>query len=195
MELAALIISLVSLIGLVVAGLLLRRFLPSYMTEKGKNLASKEDLAHITTLVEGVKSQYAADIERLKAVLLSEGQVVERRRRVYEEMCLALRVFIAGHDSSSEAKDRFHAAYAAAWLWGSDDVITSLNHLIELQVQHAQRGSIDQLRLKGAYTSVVVAMREDVGFAGTSMGQTDYQFVQFEPEKKAQLQPSQSSLP
>ena len=180
MEITAFVLSIVSLTGLFVAGLLLRGYLPSYVSEKGKNKASKEDLARLTELVESVKALHVSEIERLKATLLAEGQIAERRRRIYEEMCVALRVFIAGHGETLEAKERFHAAHAAAWLWASDDVLAALNHFIELQVQHsAHSGSIDQPRMRSAYTAVVFAMRKDAGFANTVVAASDYKFVQF----------------
>jgi hypothetical protein len=40
-----------------VAALFLKSFLPSYMGEKAKNLATKEDIAEITKRLEGVKSE------------------------------------------------------------------------------------------------------------------------------------------
>ncbi|MEJ3621231.1 hypothetical protein [Brachymonas wangyanguii] len=44
MEMIAFVLSIVSIVGLFLAGLLLRGYLPSYVAEKGKNAASKEDL-------------------------------------------------------------------------------------------------------------------------------------------------------
>lgn len=180
MELIALVLSCLSIIGLVIAGLLLRGYLPSYVAEKGKNLASKEDLAYLTDLVENVKALHTSELERLKAGLLAEGQITERRRRVYEEMCIALRAFIAGHGGTPEMEERFHAAYATAWLWAADNVLVALNHFIALQVQRAANpASVDQPAMKSAYTAIVIAMRKDVGFAGTAESGSDYQFVQF----------------
>jgi uncharacterized small protein (DUF1192 family) len=180
MGITALILSVASLAGLLVAGLLLRGFLPSYVAEKGKNAASKEDLSHITELVESIKALHTSEIERLKAGLLAESQVTERRRHVYEEMCASLRVFVAGHSGTPEAKERFHSAHAAAWLWASDAVLKALNHFIDLQVQHAVSPcSIGQSRIKSAYAAVVLAMRRDVGFPETTVVGSDYQFVQF----------------
>ena len=180
MELIALVLSSLSIVGLVIAGLLLRGYLPSYVAEKGKNLASKEDLTHITDLVESVKALHTSELERLKADLLAEGQITERRRRVYEEMCSALRVFISGHGGTPEMKERFHSAYSAAWLWAADSVLVVLNHFIALQVQRAaDPASVDQPTMKSAYTAIVVEMRKDVGFGGTAVSDSDYQFVQF----------------
>lgn len=179
MDLIALILSLVSLVGLVVAGSILRGYLPSYIAEKGKNAASKEDLAELTNQVEKVKLLHAAELEGVKAALLSDGQVAERRRRIYEEVGAALRVFIAGNGSTSEAKERFYEAYAAAWLWASDDVLRALNHFVKLLIQHgASQGSAEQAEKSNAYAAIIFAMRKDAGFSGTNVQASDYQFVQ-----------------
>lgn len=180
MEQFALALSVANLALLILGGLLLRSYFPAYLSEKGKNHASKEDVAHLTQLVEAVKSQHIAELERLKATLLSEGQVIERRRRVYEEVCGSLRIFIEGHAHPPEAQERFHAAYAAAWLWASDAVLASLNTFIQLQLEHAAApGSIDQGFMKQTYTETLLAMRKDVGFPQTVIALTDYKFVQF----------------
>jgi hypothetical protein len=42
-----------------------RSFFPSYFQEKGKNLATKEDIAEITSKIEGIKANYT---ERLTAI-------------------------------------------------------------------------------------------------------------------------------
>lgn len=56
--------------ALVAAGVvffLLRFYLSSYLTEKAKNLATKEDIAAITREVERVRAPYLALVEELKA--------------------------------------------------------------------------------------------------------------------------------
>ena len=180
MELTSLVLSIAAFVSLSVATLLWRSLIPSYIAEKAKNLASKEDLAHLTKTVESIKAEHTSEIERLKASLLAEAQVTERRRRVYEEMCNSLRVFIDGHDGTEEGKKKFYAAYAAAWLWASDEVLGELNRFIALQRQFAaDRGSVPQQQLKAAYASTVLAMRKDAGFPGTSVQGASYQFVQF----------------
>ena len=42
--------------GLMVAGWFLRSYFPTYLAEKGKNLATKEDIAEITSKIEQVKA-------------------------------------------------------------------------------------------------------------------------------------------
>ncbi|WP_157007698.1 hypothetical protein [Xenophilus azovorans] len=48
------------LIGIGLTWLVLKFFVSSYLAEKGKNLATKEDIAEITRKIEGVKSEYLA---------------------------------------------------------------------------------------------------------------------------------------
>ncbi len=180
MDTLAIVLSTVACLGLVVAAALWQKLVPAYLAEKAKNLASKEDLAHLTRLVESIKASHTAEIERLKAQLTAEAQTTERRRRVYEEMCSALRVFVEGHLKTDDAKDKFHAAYAAAWLWASDETVSNLNRFIALQRQHySQPGAVPQAQLKAAYVEIVLAMRKDVGFADTAVPSAAYQFVQF----------------
>lgn len=54
-------------IGAVIAGLVVlftvKSFLPSYFSEKGKNLATKEDIGKITEEIEKVKMQYATQLQ------------------------------------------------------------------------------------------------------------------------------------
>lgn len=50
-------------VGGIIAGgivfMFLKSFIPSYLGEKAKNLATREDIARITDEIERVKSQYA----------------------------------------------------------------------------------------------------------------------------------------
>lgn len=170
-----------TLLAIIITGCiftLINRYLPSYATEKGKNLASKEDLANLTKIVEDVKSVYITDLEHVKAGLLSENQLIERRRHVYEEISLGLKILIAGHKSNEDAIERFHNAYATAWLWASDEVLTALNQLLKLQVSHgAHPNAHQQTEAKKSYTAVILAMRKDTGFSQTTAQAIDYQFV------------------
>ena len=69
---------------------LLAGFLLSYMKEKGKNLATKEDITDITNKIEGTKSEYIKDIEELKADLqLYIGQQ-SKREVIYKEVSLII---------------------------------------------------------------------------------------------------------
>jgi len=81
---------LVVLAVVVIAAMWMRFYLPSYLAEKGKNLASKEDVEELTRKVEGVRTQYLSELERLRfdlgrASLVHKAQY-ETEFRVYEEI-------------------------------------------------------------------------------------------------------------
>ena len=180
MELTAFLLSSARLVGVFLLGLLIRSYLPVYASEKAKNLASKEDISHLTHLVEAAKAEYSLAFEQHKAAIAAENQVIERRRKAYEDICSALRVFVAGHTKTDEAKERFHVAYASSWLWASEEVLAAPNRFIEVQVQDgAAPGSVSQTDLKAFYAAVLVGMRKDVGFPSTRVAASDYKFVQF----------------
>ena len=73
-----------------ISGLLLREFLPGYMREKGKNLATKEDVTEITKKIEGVRHGYSAEIERLRVGLLRQQRTTERSLDWCEKMVYEL---------------------------------------------------------------------------------------------------------
>lgn len=67
-----------------------RYALPTYLAEKGKNLASKQDIEELTRKVEGIRSQYLTELERLRFDL-ERASLMHRARyetefRVYEEI-------------------------------------------------------------------------------------------------------------
>jgi len=87
-------------IGMLVAQidalLFARWYLPSYLTEKAKNLATKEDIAKITREVEQVKHEYARRLESLahqNRLVLEQGSrrhqlrmaALDRRLEVHQQ--------------------------------------------------------------------------------------------------------------
>jgi hypothetical protein len=71
MDIAILILQIVILLGLGAAYLLIRSYLPKYFEEKGKNLATKEDIEEITLKVEKVK----AEISRSQSIFHAKYQL------------------------------------------------------------------------------------------------------------------------
>jgi len=69
-------ILLLQIITLSVIGWLIKSYFPSYFSEKGKNLATKEDIGYITTEVERIRLLYATDLERVKSELQEKIQLV-----------------------------------------------------------------------------------------------------------------------
>lgn len=56
-------------VSLVILYMVQKNFLSNYLNQKGKNLAQKEDLEEITSLVESVKNDFNKDIEHLRSDL------------------------------------------------------------------------------------------------------------------------------
>ncbi|MBO9203207.1 MULTISPECIES: hypothetical protein [Niastella] len=74
MEWPLFIFQLCILIILYVVGLILKNFFPAYFSEKGKNIATKEDISEITKNVEEAKKVFTDKTEELKAQLLFQNQ-------------------------------------------------------------------------------------------------------------------------
>lgn len=80
--------------GILFLGLLIRHWFSGYLSEKGKNLATKEDLEDITRKVESVK----ADLARGNAV-------EEQKRKLKYEACLDALSAIDAHFSQLFTSD------------------------------------------------------------------------------------------
>lgn len=154
-----------TLIVAMVLSLLITKFFPSYFLEKGKNLATKEDISFITEEIEKVKFNYT-----------NEDKILEKRREIYEEITSSLRIFISGHNISEEQKVKFYEAYAMAWLWAPDEVIKKLNIFIDGQIKKEE---MSQETMKKQYGNIILAMRKDVGFSKTKNTSDNYIFATF----------------
>ena len=164
-----LVLSGVSVVLSVLVGLLVKAYLPAYAKEKAKNLATKEDIADIT-----------AQAEKVRAEISKESALLEKRREVYERITNSLRVFISGHASTEDVKEKFHAAYSACWLWAPDAIIENLTKFIKMQqAVVTDPKSYSQGEIKRVCGEIILGMRKDVGFPSTKMDAARYSFVQF----------------
>ena len=92
--------------GLVI-GLLVKRYFSSYLDEKGKNLATKEDIAAITHAVERVRLDYSELLEQMKARHQLRLAALDRRLAVHQEAFTRWRELYtaAGSDMDKIAED------------------------------------------------------------------------------------------
>ncbi len=76
-------------LGLVIASIIVyligKHSLASYLSEKGKNLATKEDIGKITALVEEVKAPYNQLLEELRARHQLRLAAIDRRLQAHQE--------------------------------------------------------------------------------------------------------------
>jgi len=74
-----------AVLAALIAFLLIKFYLPSYLAEKGKNLATREDIEDITDKIESVRLQYATLVEELKARHQLRLAAVDRRLQAHQE--------------------------------------------------------------------------------------------------------------
>ncbi|GEM_PF-4333919 len=80
----------VFIVSLSVIGLFAKKYLSSYLQQKGRDLAIKENIKEITDKIESVKTQYTKSIEELKADLSIRN---EQKLRILEKRNEALLKF------------------------------------------------------------------------------------------------------
>ncbi len=79
------ILDLVILIVGVVAGLVLKDYLPAYARKKGENLATKEDISEITRKVESIRSDYGLLLEEVRGRNQLRLGALEKRLEVHQQ--------------------------------------------------------------------------------------------------------------
>jgi hypothetical protein len=85
-----LISSLFTLLAIGILGLLVRHYFSAYLGEKGKNLATREDIDAITHKVEAIRAEHAGSVERLKSDLVLLGRkrdiLLDEKIRVFKDI-------------------------------------------------------------------------------------------------------------
>jgi hypothetical protein len=131
MTVIEIVLQFLAVAGILVLVVLYRHYLPGYAAEKGKNLATKEDVADITRQIEDVKAEYARDLESLKAAIQSKIGISQfRYEREFEillplseklvelrDATLSLRPeteYVDPNESEEDRKKRKLARYAKA---------------------------------------------------------------------------------
>ncbi|WP_340598863.1 hypothetical protein AAB109_29740 (plasmid) [Priestia megaterium] len=71
--------ALILVIGMLI-GFIIKSYLPSYFKEKGKNLATKEDISEITRLQEEVKSTFQSSLEEQRSELNGKLEVLKHQQ-------------------------------------------------------------------------------------------------------------------
>jgi hypothetical protein len=84
------VLQVIALLGITALAILFKHYLPGYATEKGKNLATKEDVSEITSRIEEVKAAYARDLEALRAAVHSRLGIHQFRYEREFEILLPL---------------------------------------------------------------------------------------------------------
>lgn len=69
------LLDVLQLLAIIGVGLLVKFYLPSYFKEKGKNLATKEDIGGIEKEIQEVRSKYSQDLELLRSELTKKSYI------------------------------------------------------------------------------------------------------------------------
>jgi hypothetical protein len=77
-----------AIIGGGIIFLFIKSYIPSYLNNKAKNLATKEDISDITDEIEGVKSGYASILEELKSENQLKHASIGREKSIKKEVYL-----------------------------------------------------------------------------------------------------------
>jgi len=149
-QLALLVVNVLVLLGLIIFAVLAKHYLPSYVKEKAKNLATKEDVAKITEEMEKVKAEYTKALESYKSEIWREQQKLLWLR---EECKLKIKVFKRSTRLINKFNDKIvnHQIYAS-----SRDIALALSETkqsLGKEVRDFYRGEYESFRGKaeGSY--------------------------------------------
>jgi predicted nuclease with TOPRIM domain len=128
------IMNLITWVILIIGGLLLRSYVPSYLKHKGANLATKEDIKEITEKVEAVKAEYARQLELDKDAI----NLMEKRRDLSAKVVDLINRYKelppAEEKPDEEQLRRFEQDYYKLVPWIPTDILKALNSLFSKSV-------------------------------------------------------------
>jgi len=88
---------------LTVFGLVFKNYLSNYASEKGKNLATKEDIASITNEVERIRHEYNSALEQMRAQNQMRTASLDRRLEAHQEAFARWRSLVGNPDEVHKA--------------------------------------------------------------------------------------------
>lgn len=91
----------------------LASFIGAYLGQKAKNVATKEDVAEITSMIESVKAPYAQQLEELKGKNQLKMACLDRRLNAHQEAFVLWRKLI----SHVHQEESIHEVVREAELW------------------------------------------------------------------------------
>jgi len=129
-------------------GFWFKNYYPSYFTQKGKNLADKEDISELTIKIESVKKEFTKDLESFKTKLSYDReyklkQKIEERDAIYkfwESICswnFSLTVFNGNFKTTKE--DLTYRGYMKDLRENLSSSISSLS-ILQLKVDDESDG-------------------------------------------------------
>ena len=169
--------------GLTAAALLLKQTLPSYLAEKGKNLATREDIEVITQKVEAVRAAVGKELHQFTTQFSRlDQQRAEGVMQIHGSMCDIETLLIVHAGSavtariSSEPEARTMRALNKAWeeVWKLNHVLNYRSLLLNERVyERVQAWSIEVIRVIAAVGNEVEPLRRDPARAQRSIDERE----------------------
>lgn len=103
MEFVDYLIQILTAVVILGVGVILRNLFPAYLKEKGKNLATKEDIEEITQRIEGVKHSNAKSLEEFKGDIWFQQQKISWKK---EEFILKIELFKKAIEVTNKYQDQ-----------------------------------------------------------------------------------------
>lgn len=100
----AIVLFVAGAVALWIIQLVMQHYFPAYISEKGKNLATKEDIAAITRQVEAVRHEYSALLEELRARHQLRTASLDLRLRAHQEAFTQWRELLGASTPEAAAK-------------------------------------------------------------------------------------------
>ncbi len=161
------------------------RYLPKYVEKKAENLATKEDVAEITSLTEQARLPYVETLERLRGNVQRETSRLTKRQELYIQFAeAAAATLLSGRKVTDEDNRRFLAAHAALFLHAPDEIVNAFNAHIDLQIKVAalpvtEKSSL-QSELQRTFAELMVALRREGFHSDTLVHSAAFRFISFE---------------
>jgi hypothetical protein len=185
------LLNIIILLSIGIVVLLGRKYLPAYLTEKAKNLATKEDIAMITKEVENVRIQYAKELEKFRGQLQSELELMkinqaELQLHKTEQFVKFIDYFnnffadknkVQAIQNNQNEKDKFNKNLldlgVKLFFFASDSTVKKY---IEWRfcMLKPPNGSLDPLYLIKIYGELILEIRKDLGYLDTKCDHNDF---------------------
>jgi hypothetical protein len=149
----------------------LEKYVGGFLEEKGKNLATKQDIGNITQIVEGIKHENSVFLEEIKATNKLKMAALDKRLQVHQEAySLWQRLVMNSHIQSQDEFKTFSAECEYWWfnncLYLEGDVRKSFYDLLQTaeifnRIRHKQ---IDKNEIIGKGDETYLKIAADILF-------------------------------
>lgn len=188
---ANIILNVVILLSIGVVVLLGRKFLPTYVSEKAKNLATKEDISSITKEVENVRIQYAKELEKFRADFQRELELMKinqtelqlHKTEQFVKFIDYFNLFFSDKkkqqaiQNNQKEKDKFNKYMldlgVKLFFFASDSTVKKYIEWRFCTIK-PKNGTVDPIELMRIYGDLILEIRKDLGYQDTKCDRSDF---------------------